>query len=143
MREHLPLLTRITENNFACNYLHYLSKFIWYIRRGCLFLFKNNASHNHFHNCKFVWNLISKRETNVVFVLKDHSYEHYPTYMEEYNISITNLSKLTIDGLKPLTSLEENDENFVSSFKKNNYQFLRSLNTSSITLSSKTSSGLI
>lgn len=134
MREHLPLLTRITENNFACNYLHYLSKFIWYIRRGCLFLFKNNASHNHFHNCKFVWNLISKRETNVVFVLKDHS---------EYNISITNLSKLTIDGLKQLTSLEENDENFVSSFKKNNYQFLRSLNTSSITLSSKTSSGLI
>lgn len=32
--------------------------------------------------------------------------------MEEYNISITNLSKLTIDGLKPLTSLEENDEKF-------------------------------
>lgn len=78
-----------------------------------------------------------------MFVLKDHSYEYYPTYMQGYNISITNLSKLTIDGLKPLTSLEENDENFVSSFKKNNYQFLRSLNTSSITLSSKTSSGLI
>lgn len=72
---------RIIENNFVCNYLYYLFKFIWYIRRGCLFFFKNNVLYNYFYNCKFVWNLIFKREINVVFVLKDYSYEYYLIYM--------------------------------------------------------------
>lgn len=41
--------------------------------------------------------------------------------MEEYNIFIMNLLKFIIDGFKLLIFLEENDENFVLLFKKNNY----------------------